>query len=94
MSIYEVILEIEKQGKLAALCTIIVSPLSGRLSDRYGWKRFTVAGLFIAAIGLFLLATISIESSLLSPLLWIKNLKTYGLTAKSIMLVIVAGINN
>jgi EmrB/QacA subfamily drug resistance transporter len=49
----------------AALCTIIVSPLSGRFSDRYGWKRFTVGGLFVAAIGLFLLATVSVGSSLL-----------------------------
>lgn len=49
----------------AALCTIIVSPLAGRFSDRYGWKGFTLGGLFVAAIGLFLLATVSVGSSLL-----------------------------
>jgi len=49
----------------ATLCTIIVSPLAGRLSDRYGWRRFTIGGLLVAAIGLFLLATVSIETSLL-----------------------------
>ena len=49
----------------ASLCTIVVSPLSGQLSDRYGWKRLTVGGLVVAAIGLFLLASVSVESSLL-----------------------------
>jgi len=49
----------------ASLCTIIVSPISGRLSDRYGWKKFTVWGLVVANLGLLLLAFVSIESSLL-----------------------------
>ncbi len=49
----------------ASVCTIIVSPLSGRLSDRFGWKKFTVGGLLISAMGLFFLATLSIESPLM-----------------------------
>ncbi|MBN1685203.1 MAG: DHA2 family efflux MFS transporter permease subunit [Spirochaetales bacterium] len=49
----------------AAVCTIIVSPLAGRLSDRYGWKRFAIGGLIVGAIGLFLLGTVSAESSFL-----------------------------
>jgi EmrB/QacA subfamily drug resistance transporter len=49
----------------AALCTIVVSPLAGQLSDRYGRKKFTIWGLIVAAIGLLLLATVSVESSLL-----------------------------
>ena len=49
----------------ASLCTIIISPLSGRLSDRFGWKIFVVGGLIAAASGLFLLASVSVDSSLL-----------------------------
>jgi EmrB/QacA subfamily drug resistance transporter len=49
----------------AALCTIVVSPLAGQLSDRYGWKKFTVSGLIVSALGLLLLASVSVESSLL-----------------------------
>jgi EmrB/QacA subfamily drug resistance transporter len=56
----------------ASLCTIIVSPVSGRLSDRYGWDRFTIGGLAVVAISLVLLATISVESSLLLVIgLWV-----------------------
>jgi EmrB/QacA subfamily drug resistance transporter len=46
----------------AAVCTIVLGPLSGRLSDRYGWKKFVVGGLLLSAIGLFALASLSIES--------------------------------
>ena len=41
-----------------ALCFIILGPLSGRLSDRYGFRPFNVAGLMLIAGGLFLLSRI------------------------------------
>ncbi len=47
-----------------ALAMIVFGPLSGRLSDRYGWRRFNVVGLCISAAGLFLLSTISNDSPL------------------------------
>jgi EmrB/QacA subfamily drug resistance transporter len=47
-----------------ALCTIFLGPISGRLSDRYGWRTFTVAGLAISAAGMFLLAAVTENSSL------------------------------
>ena len=49
----------------ASVATIAISPLAGRLSDRYGWKRFAVGGLIISIAGLILLAFVSVESSLL-----------------------------
>ncbi len=42
-----------------ALCFIILGPISGRLSDRYGFRPFNVAGLMLIASGLFLLSRIS-----------------------------------
>jgi EmrB/QacA subfamily drug resistance transporter len=41
----------------AALCMVIVGPVAGRLSDRYGWRRFTVGGMAISATACFVLAT-------------------------------------
>jgi EmrB/QacA subfamily drug resistance transporter len=46
-----------------AISRIIMGPLSGRLSDRYGWRTFNVGGMVITACGLFILATISESSS-------------------------------
>jgi len=51
----------------ASLCTIVVSPLSGWLSDRWGWKTFTIAGLAVSAAGLLLLAAMG--ETALFPLL-------------------------
>ena len=47
-----------------ALAMLVMGPISGRLSDRYGWRKFTVGGLAMSAFGLFLLSTISESSSL------------------------------
>ena len=47
-----------------ALATVIVGPVSGRLSDRYGWRIFNVGGLALAAMGMFLLARADETSSL------------------------------
>ena len=40
-----------------------MGPLSGRLSDRYGWKLFNIIGLLLSAAGLFALATLTVSSS-------------------------------
>ena len=47
-----------------AVSRIVMGPLSGRLSDRYGWRIFNVAGLLLSAAGLFVFATINQSSSL------------------------------
>ncbi len=46
----------------SALCMALMGPLSGWLSDRYGWRRFTVGGLALSVCGLFLLSRLT-ESS-------------------------------
>ena len=48
----------------SAFCMIVMGPLSGRLSDRYGWRRFNVGGLMISAAGLFLLSRVTETSPL------------------------------
>ena len=48
----------------AASCMIITGPLSGRLSDRYGWRIFNVGGLLVSVAGLFTLSTLRTDSSL------------------------------
>lgn len=40
----------------AAFAWIIMGPLGGRLSDRYGWTAFNVGGLLFSAAGLFVLS--------------------------------------
>ena len=40
----------------AALAMIVMGPLGGRLSDRYGWTPFNVGGLTASAIGLLVLS--------------------------------------
>ena len=46
-----------------ALSRIVMGPLSGRLSDRYGWKPFNIVGLLLSAAGLFVLASLTVSSS-------------------------------
>ena len=48
-----------------ATCMAILGPLSGRLSDRFGWRKFTVAGLMLSTTGVFILSRLSDDSSLL-----------------------------
>ena len=47
----------------AAVCMIVVGPVSGRLSDKIGWWTFTVAGLTISASASFILASTLAENS-------------------------------
>jgi MFS family permease len=37
---------------------LAVGPLSGRLSDKYGYVRFTISGLILSSVALFLLSTV------------------------------------
>jgi EmrB/QacA subfamily drug resistance transporter len=46
----------------AALCIAVMGPISGQLSDRYGWRRFTVGGLVCGVAGLSILSQMD-ESS-------------------------------
>jgi len=41
----------------AAVCLIAVGPISGRLSDRFGWRALTVGGLLLGAGAWLVLAT-------------------------------------
>ena len=40
----------------AAVCMVILGPLSGRLSDRFGWQALTIGGLALTAAGAFVMA--------------------------------------
>ena len=46
-----------------AICMVLLGPVSGRLSDRFGWRVLTMSGLGISAAGAFLLAANLTESS-------------------------------
>ena len=49
----------------ASIAMIVTGPVSGRLSDRFGYRWFTVCGLLLAVCGLLLLSTLTTESSVL-----------------------------
>ena len=42
-----------------AITMTIMGPIAGRLSDRYGYRAFNVAGLLIASIGIFTISRVS-----------------------------------
>ena len=48
----------------SALSMTLLGPISGVLSDRYGWRWFTVGGFAFSATGLFLLSRLTDQSSL------------------------------
>ena len=47
-----------------ALCMAALGPISGRLSDRYGWRKFTVTGLILSSTGIAILSQVTADSSL------------------------------
>ena len=47
-----------------AVAMVVMGPLGGRLSDRYGWRKFNVLGMVQTATGLFLLARVTETSPL------------------------------
>jgi EmrB/QacA subfamily drug resistance transporter len=56
----------------AFVCMTILGPVSGRLSDRIGWRKLTMGGLAMIAVALFVLSTKLTETSsiaLVIPLL-------------------------
>ena len=48
-----------------AASRIVMGPVSGWLSDRYGWKLFNIIGLLLSAGGLLVLASLSTSSSII-----------------------------
>ena len=47
-----------------AASRIIMGPVSGWLSDRYGWRSFNIIGLLLSACGLLILASLTTTSSI------------------------------
>ena len=45
-----------------AIGMIVTGPLSGRLSDRFGWRWFTMGGLLTSAAGLLVLSTLQADT--------------------------------
>ena len=48
----------------AAMCIAVLGPISGRLSDRYGWRMLTSGGLAVSIVGIFMLSSLDENSSL------------------------------
>ncbi len=48
----------------SAVAIILMGPLGGRLSDRYGWRMFNMGGLMVSATGVTLLSRLEIGSPL------------------------------
>ena len=48
----------------AAMCIAVLGPISGRLSDRYGWRMLTSGGLAVSIVGIFMLSSLDETSSL------------------------------
>jgi EmrB/QacA subfamily drug resistance transporter len=47
----------------AALCMTILGPISGTLSDKFGWRKFTMGGLALSAASCFILGTALTDKS-------------------------------
>ena len=47
----------------SSIAMIVTGPLSGRLSDRFGYRWFTTGGMMLSVCGLLLLSTLTTESS-------------------------------
>ena len=56
-----------------------MGPLGGRLSDRYGWRRFNIAGMALCAVSLFVFATTLTESSSLALIIPVLLLQSCGI---------------
>ena len=46
-----------------AVCMSMLGPICGRLSDTFGWRKFTVGGLISSATGMLLMSTLHESSS-------------------------------
>ncbi len=47
----------------SSIAMIVTGPISGRLSDRFGYRWFTVGGMSLSVCGLLLLSTLTTQSS-------------------------------
>lgn len=47
----------------AAVCMIVFGPVSGRLSDKFGWRGLTMSGMALSAIAAFTLASTLADNS-------------------------------
>ena len=62
-----------------AACMAVLGPISGRLSDRFGWRRFNVAGLAMSSTALLIFATFLSESSSLALIIPVLMLQSCGM---------------
>ena len=60
----------------AAVGTVIAGPISGRLSDKFGWRPFTVSGLMLVTSGLFALSFLDENSPRWLPILGVLPIST------------------
>ena len=61
-----------------ALCMVIVGPVTGQLSDRFGWRPFTFSRLALSAIAWFILATRLSETSSVTLVIAMLMLQSTG----------------
>ena len=61
-----------------ALCMVIVGPVTGQLSDRFGWRPFTFSGLALSAVAWFVLATRLSETSSVALVIAMLMLQSTG----------------
>jgi len=61
-----------------AVAMTFVGPIAGRLSDRFGWQKFTVGGLALAATALFIFAFSLTETSTVKLIIPILVLQSVG----------------
>ena len=61
-----------------SITTAVVGPISGHLSDRYGWKIFNVGGLAVSATGMFILSRVT-ETTPLGLVMGAMILQTGGM---------------
>jgi MFS family permease len=48
----------------SSACMATTGPIAGRLSDRFGWRVFTVGGAAVSAVSMFLVSQLSEDSTL------------------------------
>jgi MFS family permease len=61
-----------------ALCLAVLGPISGRLSDQFGWRWFTMGGLALSATAWFVLAASLTEHSSLLLIISMLTLQSAG----------------
>lgn len=62
----------------SAAMMVFMGPISGRLSDRFGWRWFTLNGMVAAIAGLLVLATLTPQSTL-APVMVGMVLQSFGM---------------